>query len=64
MRLTRAPAELAPIPSSESAAVVKFQEVAQGRHVPRIYLKERALTKGWAVVRRSRAALGSVSRGE
>lgn len=47
-----------------STAMPKFQEVAQGRHVQRIYLKERALTKGWAVVRRCRAVLASVSRGE
>ena len=42
--------------------MAKFQEAVQGRRVRRIYLKERALTKGWAVVRRSRAALAGVSR--
>jgi peptidoglycan/xylan/chitin deacetylase (PgdA/CDA1 family) len=47
-----------------ATAMAKFQEAVQGRHVPRNYLKERALTKGWAVVRRGRAALASVSRGD
>jgi peptidoglycan/xylan/chitin deacetylase (PgdA/CDA1 family) len=46
-----------------STAIATFQEVVQGRHVQRIYLKERAMTKGWAIVRRSRAALGGVSHG-
>ena len=45
-----------------STAMTTFQEVVQGRNIQRIYLKERALTKGWAVVRRGRAALAGVSR--
>jgi peptidoglycan/xylan/chitin deacetylase (PgdA/CDA1 family) len=40
-----------------------FQEVARGTSVPQIYLQDRVLTKGWAMVRRTRAAIGSVSRG-
>jgi peptidoglycan/xylan/chitin deacetylase (PgdA/CDA1 family) len=40
-----------------------FQEVARGASVPQIYLQDRVLTKGWAMVRRTRAAIGSVSRG-
>lgn len=44
-----------------STAMTAFQDLVQGRNIPRIYLKERALTKGWAVVRRSRGALHSVS---
>jgi hypothetical protein len=45
-----------------STAMTTFQELVQGRNVQRTYLKERAMTKGWAVVRRGRAALGGVSR--
>jgi hypothetical protein len=47
-----------------STVMTKFQEAVQGRHIQRIYLKERAMTKGWAMVRRSRAALGSASRSQ
>jgi len=43
-----------------STAMPRFQEVVHGRRVQRNYLKERALTKGWAIVRRSRAALHGV----
>ncbi len=39
-----------------------FQQLVQGKNLGRIYLKTRALTKGWAVVRRSKAALGGVAR--
>jgi peptidoglycan/xylan/chitin deacetylase (PgdA/CDA1 family) len=45
-----------------STAMTAFQELVQGQHVQRIYLKERAMTKGWAVVRHGRAALASASR--
>jgi peptidoglycan/xylan/chitin deacetylase (PgdA/CDA1 family) len=34
-----------------------FTNVVCGRHVPRIFFKQRMLTKGWAVARRSRALL-------
>ena len=44
-----------------STAMTTFQDVVQGRNIPRIYVKERAMTKGWAMVRRTRAALSSVS---
>ncbi len=41
-----------------------FCEVARGASVRQIYLQDRVLTKGWAVVRRTRAAMGSVSHAE
>jgi peptidoglycan/xylan/chitin deacetylase (PgdA/CDA1 family) len=47
-----------------STAMPVFQEVARGASVRQIYLQDRVLTKGWAMVRRTRAAVGSVSRGE
>jgi hypothetical protein len=39
-----------------------FQHLVRGSSLQRIFLKDRALTKGWAVARRSMAAVGSVSR--
>jgi peptidoglycan/xylan/chitin deacetylase (PgdA/CDA1 family) len=47
-----------------STGMQTFQQIVQGRDVPMIYLKDRALTKGWAIARRARAGLGSVSHGE
>ncbi len=41
-----------------------FQQVAQGSSdVHRMYAKDRALTRGWAMVRHTRATLGSLSDG-
>jgi peptidoglycan/xylan/chitin deacetylase (PgdA/CDA1 family) len=40
-----------------------FREVARGASVQQIYLQDRMLTRGWAMVRRTRAAIGGVSRG-
>jgi peptidoglycan/xylan/chitin deacetylase (PgdA/CDA1 family) len=40
-----------------------FQQLILGNNIGRMFLKTRALTKGWAVVRRSKAALGGVARG-
>jgi peptidoglycan/xylan/chitin deacetylase (PgdA/CDA1 family) len=48
----------------QSTGMLTFQQVVRGRNVPRVFLKDRALTRGWAIVRRTRAALGSVARGE
>lgn len=45
-----------------STRMPAFQQVVRGRNVPRIYFKDRALTRGWAMVRHARAALGGVSR--
>jgi peptidoglycan/xylan/chitin deacetylase (PgdA/CDA1 family) len=39
-----------------------FEQMAAGR-APLIFVKDRSLTKGWSVVRRTRAALGGASRG-
>lgn len=46
-----------------STSLPAFQQVVQGRNIRRMFLKDRALTKGWATVRRTRAAAVSVSRG-
>ncbi len=46
-----------------STSLATFGQLVLARHVPLIYLKDRSLTRSWAVVRRSRAALSSVSRG-
>jgi peptidoglycan/xylan/chitin deacetylase (PgdA/CDA1 family) len=40
-----------------------FQQLVSGKNIGRIFLQSRALTRGWAVVRRSKAALGGVTRG-
>jgi hypothetical protein len=40
-----------------------FDRLVRGQHVPMMFVKDRSLTRGWAMVRRSRAALSSVSRG-
>lgn len=45
-----------------STSLQTFQQVAQGRNVPAIFLKDRALTKGYAISRRARATVGGVSR--
>jgi peptidoglycan/xylan/chitin deacetylase (PgdA/CDA1 family) len=45
-----------------STAMPVFQQIVRGDNLNRIFLKDRALTKGWSVVRRSRAALGRFSR--
>lgn len=39
-----------------------FARVVRGQQIPLIYAKDRSLTKGYAVVRRTRAVLGGVSR--
>ncbi len=41
-----------------------YQQLARGQRVPLIYAKDRALTRGYAVVRRSRAALHGAARGK
>lgn len=40
-----------------------FGSIVRGQHVPVIFGKDRVLTKGWALVRRTRAALASAARG-
>jgi peptidoglycan/xylan/chitin deacetylase (PgdA/CDA1 family) len=43
--------------------MTKFQAVVAGQGVPALYLKERALTKGYSVVRRTRSALRTATSG-
>jgi peptidoglycan/xylan/chitin deacetylase (PgdA/CDA1 family) len=45
-----------------STEIPVFRQLVRGSNLQRIFRKDRALTKGWAVARRSKAALGSVSR--
>jgi len=46
-----------------STSLPEFQHITNSRNIPMIFLKDRALTKGYAMVRRTRAALGQVRRG-
>ena len=39
-----------------------FQQISQGSNVAQLYRRDRALTKGYAVARRARAALAGVAR--
>jgi len=45
-----------------STSLRTFSRIVQGQGVPMIFLKDRVLTKGWAVVRRSRYAVNTVVR--
>ena len=45
-----------------STSLRTFRDVVHGRKVPAIFLKDRGLTKGYAVARRARATVGGVSR--
>ena len=47
----------------QSTGLVTFAHIVRRRHESRIFLKDRSLTKGWAVVRRTRAILGGASHG-
>jgi peptidoglycan/xylan/chitin deacetylase (PgdA/CDA1 family) len=47
-----------------STRLKTFDRIVSARQVPTIFLKDRMLTKGWSVVRHSRAALSEVVRGE
>ena len=40
-----------------------FDQMVQGRHVPMIFAKDRSLTKGWAIARRTRAAVRGMTGG-
>ena len=48
----------------QSTGMPAFRQIIRGSDIPMIFLKDRALTKGWAMIRHARAALGSVSRGD
>jgi peptidoglycan/xylan/chitin deacetylase (PgdA/CDA1 family) len=47
----------------QSTGMPVFQQLVRGDNLSRIFIRDRALTKGWSLVRRSRAALGRLSRG-
>jgi len=44
-----------------STSLPTFERMVRGRQVPVIFAKDRALTRGWAVVRRTRAAVRRVA---
>lgn len=46
-----------------STRLQTFEQIIRARRVPLTFLKDRSLTKGWSLVRRSRAALSEVTRG-
>lgn len=46
-----------------STSTERFGRIVQGDDVRRVFLRERALTRGWSLVRRSRSLLRGVSRG-
>ena len=46
-----------------STAPTAFENIVHGRKVSLIFMRERSLTKGWAIVRRTRAGLGAVLSG-
>ena len=45
-----------------STRLSTFGQIIHGRQVPMIFARDRALTRGWAMVRRSRAVFGGASR--
>ncbi len=46
-----------------STGMLEFGQIVRGSGLRRIFLKDRMMTKGWAMVRRTRAAVGGMSRG-
>ncbi len=66
-RLVGAGADLHALPRltvRRSTSLPAFQRIAGGPHAERMFVMDRALTRSWALVRRTRAVLGSVSRGK
>ena len=47
---------------ARSTGMSTFATLVRGSNVGRVFLTDRALTKGWAIVRRSKAALGGFAR--
>jgi hypothetical protein len=47
-----------------STTIQGFQQITLGRDIPMFFRKDRALTKGYAIARRTRSALGRVRRVE
>lgn len=48
----------------QSTSMQAFQQFTGSRNVPMIFLKDRTMTKSYAMVRRTRAALGKVRSGD
>ena len=48
----------------KSTGMQAFQQIIRGSNIQMIFFKDRALTKGFAMVRHTRATLGSASRGK
>ncbi len=46
----------------QSTSMPVFERIVRGENLSRIFVKERALTKGWSLVRRSKAVLGRRAR--
>jgi peptidoglycan/xylan/chitin deacetylase (PgdA/CDA1 family) len=44
-----------------STALRTFEQMVQGQHVPMIFARDRSLTRGWALVRRTRAVVRGVA---
>jgi peptidoglycan/xylan/chitin deacetylase (PgdA/CDA1 family) len=49
---------------NRATSMVAFQQVVHGVNLQTIYFKDRILTKGWAIARRARAAVDSLSHGD
>jgi len=63
--IARAPSDPFTLPRltiRRSTKPAAFGRIVRGRGLPVIYLKDHALTRGWALVRRTRAVLGGVSQ--
>jgi peptidoglycan/xylan/chitin deacetylase (PgdA/CDA1 family) len=48
----------------KSTAMRAFQQIARGSNLQTIFRKDRALTRGWATVRHTRAAVGTALHGQ
>jgi peptidoglycan/xylan/chitin deacetylase (PgdA/CDA1 family) len=48
----------------KSTPMTAFQQIAGGRNLPAIFRTDRALTRGWAAVRHTRATVGTVLHGQ
>ncbi|MDJ0464568.1 polysaccharide deacetylase family protein [Streptomyces sp. H27-C3] len=56
------PYSLRRVTVQRSTGIEEFEQLVEGRSIARIFARDRALTKGYAVVRRARAAGRKVSR--
>ncbi len=58
------PFELPRLTVRRSTRLQTFDQMVSARRVPLIFLTDRCMAKGWSIVRRSRAVLSEVTRGE